>query len=415
MQVAAISYNMSVFSAMGYAGNLVKIGAAGPRNRLAAGMPPFPSEARFLRRAVQEKDLQTGLTVTDFFMNAVNHLHTQVEELNKKTPVVMIGIQEFYPPTGPIILRGPLASYSSWVFNSDNLASWKNTMENNYGNKYGQKLKGIPNDASMLTLWDANKLGPMVNHYDKDLGEGGAPADGGRPISIILTEKGYVLVNFHGINRPRFNPGASTDGTLSNKDNGAELKLLVSKCIGEAMAKFKAETPGLMINTNKIIITCDSNDRTHSFSKGGSFLIDGVEFNDGHPGGLVIGLPTHGAKACCYNYDSVGLPFPKSSTVRNGVNANVEPGVPQTMGVEGAEVNYAYTGDYILAANPVINPGGGVVAVPSPQDEQGASVASDHMMVYALLDMPLQGGRRRKTRKQKRSKRTTRQRQTRQK
>uniref|UniRef100_A0A6C0BC25 Endonuclease/exonuclease/phosphatase domain-containing protein n=1 Tax=viral metagenome TaxID=1070528 RepID=A0A6C0BC25_9ZZZZ len=401
MSVAAISYNMSVFSAMGYAGNLVKIGMGAPRNRLAAGMPPFPSEARFLRRAKQEKDLQTGLTVTDFFMNAVNHLHTNVEEMNKKTPVVMIGIQEFYPPTGPTILRGPLASYSSWVFNSDGAASWKDTTVNNYANKYGQKVKGIPNDASMLTLWH-EKLGPMVNHYDKDLGEGGAPADGGRPISIILTEKGYVLVNFHGINRPRFSPGPSTDGTLSNKDNAAELKALVSARIGEAMAKFKAENPTVVIDNKKIIITCDANDRTHSFGKGGNFTIDGTEFHDGHLAGVgADGLPTSGALACCYNYDSVGLPFPKSSTVRNGVNANVEPGVPQTMGMAGAEAKYVYTGDYILAAEGVVTP---VVAVPSPQDEEGASVASDHMMVYAILNMPLQGGKRRKTRKQKKSK-----------
>jgi hypothetical protein len=71
------------------------------------------------------------------------------------------------------------------------------------------------------------------------------------------------------------------------------------------------------------------------------------------------------------------------------------------MGMAGAEANYVYTGDYILAAEGVVTP---VVAVPSPQDEEGASVASDHMMVYAVLNMPLQGGKRRKTRKQKKTK-----------
>ena len=87
-------------------------------------------------------------------------------------------------------------------------------------------------------------------------------------------------------------------------------------------------------------------------------------------------------------------------------NANATKGFPGkiSLGNAGAERNYAYTGDYVLSTHFIKS----VTAVKSPLDdeiniEKGASIASDHKLVYAILPMPMAGGRRkmRKTRKSK--------------
>ena len=75
------------------------------------------------------------------------------------------------------------------------------------------------------------------------------------------------------------------------------------------------------------------------------------------------------------------------------------------MAAVGAEANYAYTGDYVLGANVKLS----VKAIPSPLDTPvvddkgkpiGASIASDHKLVVAIVEVPMAGGRRsRKTRR----------------
>jgi hypothetical protein len=316
MDVPVISYNMSVFSAMG--------------NKEAK----FASEYSFLQRAaVVDMD---GMKVTDFFVNSLDHLANTVQRIDAK----VIGIQEFHPPTLGMIqskLANPNFAYHAFS-------------------------KTITNNAAVLTIWDQEVLGSMVAPaYDEDLGltegvEGLLPNDKGRPISIIKTTKGYILINFHGINRPKYN----ADGSETGKDNSAILKNLLAVHTSAA---------GVM-DANKVIIMCDSNDRSHGINMESPLMINGVGLHDGHAAADIT------ETSCCYNWDSCGVPIS---------------GGKVTLGTVGAEANYKYTGDYVLGAN-LSTP---VIAELSAQDADGASIESDHKLVYAVVSVPVMNGGRR--------------------
>ena len=338
MDIPVLSYNMSVFSA---------------KNKVPDyKVPGFASESRFL--APRE-----GVNTKEFFTNAVEHLSLNVSGLGAQ----VIGIQEFEPATLGQILAIFDKNFAYHVF-----------------------TKEIKNEAKVLIIWNKTLLGDIVKEkiYDADLpdvdpgvvegvtlGEG----DKGRPISIIITTKGYILMNFHGINRPKY-----------NKDTGAETGVNISGML-KALIPLHAEKAGIMrMNLDKLIIMCDSNDREHGINKESPIHIDTKSFHDGH------NAADKTAKSCCYNYDSCGI------SVAGG---------PGTMGPSGAEANYAYTGDYVLATNFKQS----VIAIPSPLDSQGASIASDHKLVYAVVTVPAAGGGRRRSKSRRQSRKVRRQKQ----
>lgn len=340
MEVAVISYNMSVFSAMGYHGDTVKSSGGNPAKDDAPGF--YPSEARFLRRAKEPME---------FFNNSLNHL---VENVKKLKPA-MIGIQEFHPPTLDTImnaLKKVVPSYVAVPFKKD-----------------------ITNAAKVLTIFNPGVFGYLTAEYHEDIGltpDLNLPAgDKGRPISILFTKKGYTLINFHGINRPRLTPEPVD----------------VAPILKKALQIHLNATPfPASIIPRKIIITCDSNDRAHKINMDDPLILNEIPFHDGHSAGDLV-------KTCCYNYDSCGI---------DETPENLK--VPQTMGAKGAELKYAYTGDYVLA-NSFVTP---VIAVDSPQDADGASIASDHKLVYAVIKLSVTGGKRRKTQKKQRKQRKSR-------
>jgi hypothetical protein len=351
MDVPVLSYNMSVFSAMGYYGAMRKYSFAlkgGPIADTDEAKGFFPSEARFLASATRPGE---------YFENALNKLAETVSD--KKAMV--IGIQEFHPPTLDIIMSRLRAV-------NPNLQACP----------FGKKIK---NDASLLTIWDATKLGRLVLQHHEDIGgtktdtgadlfPGGAEGgDGGRPISIIVTEKGFVLMNFHGINRPRL--------VASPVD--------VAPLLQQAI-EIQARRAGIFeMDLRKLIITCDSNDRGHLFSRDGGLILKDLKFHDGHP-------RAGGAKSCCYNYDSCNLEFPKD-----------EGPIPKTMGRLGAEASYSYTGDYVLGAE-MSTP---VQVIPSPRNATGESIASDHALVFGVVKVPVSGGKSRRNRNKNRKRRNT--------
>ena len=347
MDVAVLSYNTSVFSAMGYFGNTRRLSFSkgGPVADTNDSKGTFPSEARFLASAKREHE---------YYDNALKHLF---ETAVDKKPS-MIGIQEFHPPT------------------FDKIVSLLRVINHDFqGCPFDKKIK---NDASLLTIWDAKLLGNLKTQYHEDIGGtktadgadlfpgGAAGGDGGRPISIIVTDKGYILMNFHGINRPRLVPSPVDVGPLLQQ-----------------AIEIHAKQAGILdMDLKKLIITCDSNDRGHFFSEEGGLILGGLKFHDGHP-------KAGGAKSCCYNYDSCNLAFPDEGPI------------PKTMGRLGAEANYSYTGDYVLGAN-VKQP---VQVIPSPRNpETGESIASDHTLVFGVVNVPSSGGgksRRNKNRKRR--------------
>jgi hypothetical protein len=284
---------------------------------------------------------------------------------------MVIGIQEFHPPTFGTIM-GRLRAMNP------NLQACPFT-------------KKIKNDAAILTIWDESKLGRLILQYHEDIGgtkiageadgdgkpvevdlfPGGAEGgDGGRPISIIVTDKGFVIMNFHGINRPRLAPSP------------VDVAPLLQQAI-----EIHARKAGILeMDLRKLIITCDSNDRGHLFSEEDGLILKGLKFHDGHP-------RAGGAKSCCYNYDSCNLAFPGD-----------EGPIPKTMGRLGAEANYSYTGDYVLGVKMAVP----VQVIPSPRNpETGESIASDHALVFGVVNVPTSGGKSRRNRNKNRKRRNT--------
>ena len=343
--VVGISYNTSVFGAKKFLGQPV---------------PGFASEARFLadRPGVTYGGVEL-VGYNNFFKNALDHL----KGLTGGHDAKVIGIQEYEPQTETEF--------------KDRFPGWE----------LHEFTKPVKNAAKVLTLWDPETFGTKIAAYDADLIDQGRDeeaggfklnldpngGDAGRPISIIKTTKGYFLMNFHGINRPKYKP----DGAATGFDVSEMLKLLIPRHVAKA-----EETLG-QIDPTRLIIMCDSNDREHGINKGAPLEINGAKFHDMRAQG-----EKDGAKSCCYNWDSCG-----KSTVPAGAGTS-------TMGAEGALAKYAYTGDYVLGANPV-EP----VSVPPTAyvDSQGVSVASDHEPVIGKVRLDgLAGGRRRKRRHTKR-------------
>ena len=360
--MAVISYNMSVFSSYGFYGDTVKSKST-TKPTTDSNIGYYPSEARFLRRATKPRE---------FFKNAMAHLRI----CSGKLKPVMVGIQEFNPVDERDILDFfDIQRYASIKFD-----------------------KKITNNASLLTIFDYIKLGNFKFGYHEDLGltkrENGQnvfnpptnlPNDGGRPISIIFTDNGYILMNFHGPNRPRLTAnGKPTNVEVSDLLKEA-LNIHLRAAIKAYNTKFNTNTQ-LSVFLTKLIITCDSNDRAHGINTLSPLTIAEFKFHDGHE-------KSDGALSAAYNIDSCGFDrIPETP--------------PLTMGKDGAENNYIYTGDYVLSTK-FTTP---VTAVVSPLDADGASIASDHKLVYAIIPSPIStGGKRKRKYKRKFTRKSRRQ------
>jgi len=355
MEVAAISYNMSVFSAMGNTTATFASEYSFMKDR--ANIINVNENGEIVTPNANGKLPAGTLKITDFFLNTINHLAENVLKKGAK----VIGIQEYFAPTKNLIMNALLKVNPNFICKES-----------------GQQG---PNFAQILTVWDRTVFGSQVGGLEADLGTtvdpetkntfsflklAGPGNDIGRPISIIKTTAGYTLINFHGINRAR----VTADGTATEVDNSKFLKKIVEARINEA---------GLDdINPAKTIMMCDSNDREHKLGGSDSpnhlvIIKKGEEahFSDGHTESEKT------EKSCCYNWDSCGVDIPKLAA--NGKSKI-------SLGAAGVETKYAYTGDYILGVNFVVK----TTAVDSPE-VAGASIASDHKLVHAVLKMPQEG------------------------
>ena len=310
------------------------------------------------------------IITSDFFLNAVTHLHSNASD------AAVIGIQEYHPPTRSLIMAG-FAGYECHEFSHS-----------------------INNDAKVFTIWKPAILGKKIWAYDWDLpvkyGESYDKSEGnlidpaapggkdlGRPISIVFTDKGYFLLNFHGVNVPQ----------SSGKDNSVLRKLIqyhVEKAFELASVKIKFTG----IDANRMIIMCDSNDRSHLINSDTPLELKimgtNYTFHDGRKS-------SEGIVSCCYNWDSCGmLKEPENNK--------------ESLGADGAESKYKFSGDYVLGTHPI-----SLKAVDSPTDHDGASTASDHKLVICEVKIPdtespasikVDGGRRFKTRRYKKARKS---------
>ena len=255
---------------------------------------------------------------------------------------------------------------------------------------------GVP---TLLTIWDPEKLGIEAESYCADLNYD-PPKQTGRPISIVKTDRGFVLINLHAPNSLK-----------QSKDGMKQLR----KAINDHLTK-----SNITVEANKLFIMGDFNDPLHGI-------------NDHDPlkvAGHVLKTGSKDIKSCCFNFNSscdselfnkskqyAGMTVngvqlvaePMSCYIRKSSNPaenqNVPKSAPQLLGDRGLLKNYRFTGDYVLGHNVET-----ALKIYRPEsfEHDGFSLESDHEMVYATFSDAQGGGKRRKTRRNK--KRSTRKR-----
>ena len=267
-------------------------------------------------------------------------------------------------------------------------------------NECGQRTPfGVP---TLLTIWDPKKLGDEEKAYCADLNYD-PPKQTGRPLSIVKTTRGYVLINLHAPN-----------SLMQSKGGMKELRKAINHHLSES--KIIVEDP------RKLFIMGDFNDPLHGINVKDPLIVSDVKLNTG----------LRAVKSCCFNFNSScpeglfreeGDPAtvvvdgvelvadPLSCYIRKSANPEEDEDVPRSapriMGERGLLKNYRFTGDYVFGQR--LTKGLHIYRPPAFQHD-GYSLESDHEMVYATFSDGHEGGRRRETRTKRSKKRSTRRR-----
>jgi len=275
---------------------------------------------------------------------------------------------------------------------------------------------------TLVTVWKGTKLGPSLHTYTADLGIHDLfktnAANQGRPISIVYTTLGFMLINLHGPN----------DSTQSHTGNMEKLRTAINDHV-----KIFTDAHGIQINPNKLFVMGDFNDPFNAINRERPLIVQGhpVHYNTEEDGLKPV-------KSCCYNFNSacpdgddhynntgqqqthangmVAGPYEcyirksvdrslnqdLSGTIKtNASNTLNGQNIPElSVGARGHLVNYKFTGDYVMGAKVVrslqtYRPAGFRTEV---------SLESDHEMVMAIIstdELPValvEGGRVRRTR-----------------
>lgn len=220
---------------------------------------------------------------------------------------------------------------------------------------------GAPVGISMV--WDTaifgNKVVAKVTGLDYvPIEVGSLKAQIGRPILMVLTESGNLLVSLHA-------PNQAALSELTQLDLYTKVSEIINKLFPSILA-------------NKIFITGDFNDRYDALagvmplpSQGGA-----LQYNGRAP------------LSCCHNWDSsctASRYQPKAIAGRTNVGTCdatgkflAGPGVREPLGDEGNIENYRYYGDKVFGARPTIE-----IQIYNPNGPTGPSTESDHEMVFA--------------------------------
>jgi hypothetical protein len=248
--------------------------------------------------------------------------------------------------------------------------------------------------TSLMILWNSKLMGELNKSYSADLTykhtevpkpDGTLVTQSGRPIVMVLTTNGYLLINVHGPNVP----DASKATMKDFKD-----------AIQQHVSNFMGDTP---IKNGKIFLMGDLNDR-----------YDAIQLIELTFGGAKHNL-TYNGKApysCCHNWDSScsGTELEPVYPIGRPVEGNPigtckvpkdEAGNPYTlaglgtrylMNGEGNLANYRYMGDKVFGEIPASD-----IRLFIQEPERIASKESDHEPVAAEFKTPsvMIGGRRR--------------------
>ena len=217
--------------------------------------------------------------------------------------------------------------------------------------------------------------------------------NGSRPMLYIYTTKGFLLINIHGENDER--------------DSGSgyqRAQMWIQKTTNKFLTSFASQitTP---VDPNKVLFVGDCNDRYNGI--GFKFDKEGGELKLSMNPPITLQYIGHAPNSCCYNWDSSCSEQSRrriEAKTETGLNIVVsrkprftctlpEPGyktagpnrrvLPMT-DEEGALSSYQYTGDYCLAAQPVLP-----MQIYRPAEFAAAvSSESDHELVYAVVRIP---------------------------
>ena len=262
-----------------------------------------------------------------------------------------------------------------------------------------------PNVKPALTIiWNEDKLGKEERHEISDLdyvpGEeaveeitkpNGSKAkksgkQPGRPILMVMTEGGYLLINCHAPNHAELS-------AKTLQDLRAALKAKVAAFVGNES-----------VSKDKVFLMGDFNDRYDALGSV-SLSVSDLTYKGKAP------------LSCCHNWDSSCTDERyKSLTIAGRENVGTcdpngqplaGPGPRSLMGKEGDIENYRYYGDKVFGFRPSSDSDGNIQIY--PPGRRGASKESDHEMVIATFVSGAEGGRRkRKTQKKQRKQKKTR-------
>jgi hypothetical protein len=240
---------------------------------------------------------------------------------------------------------------------------------------------GVP---TLLTIWKTDKLGSEVQQYCADLTYD-PPKQSGRPISIVKTDKGFVLINLHAPN-----------ALMQSRGGMKELRAAINEHLTRSAIEIN--------DPKKLFIMGDFNDPLFGINDENPLEIGGHELKTG----------SGAIKSCCFNFNSScpeglfnssdepatldGLVAePRSCFIRKtGVpetDEDVPKSAPRIMGERGLLENYRFTGDYVLGKNVV---SGLKIYRPPGFGADGYSTESDHEMVYATFSSEMSGGKKRR-------------------
>lgn len=240
---------------------------------------------------------------------------------------------------------------------------------------------------AVTLIWNKDKLGEESTRLIEDLDyipsdeatntrANGAKVSGkqtGRPVLMIYTKGGYILISCHGPNHPELSKKTMKDFRISLNE------------------KFMRFTSGKPVDKNKVFIMGDFNDRYDA--------IQSINLGD-------ASLSYNGVapKSCCHNWDSscrdprfkaLGIAgrqvvgtcdVPKQEDGKPYALAG--PGKRYLLGDEGKVENYRYTGDKVFGGNPTDD-----VRLYRPAEFMGVPM-SDHEMVVGGFETSVVGGRR---------------------
>jgi hypothetical protein len=268
--------------------------------------------------------------------------------------------------------------------------------------------------TSLMILWNKDVMGEQegpaykadLDFFHKELpatiknGIQTWPRNTGRPIVMVKTANGYLLINLHG---PNF--AEASRRTMS------DLKAAIQEHVNKFIGTFIGDKS---IHKGKVFIMGDFNDR-----------YDSIKTIDLQTGDIKHTLTYQGKapKSCCHNWDSSCSDdrFRKVETFseREGresigtcdvpefPNGSKYPlaGAPEIvripMGEEGHLKNYRYTGDKVFGDNPAGDIHIYKLKSDTNESPRIVSQESDHEPVAAAFSLSMAGGKRRSRRSKK--------------